>query len=236
MPLKIRDVMAPGICFVRADPRLEADSSATQKPSSSQKLYHNLMLSPSKSIRSSHTRSVNRNQGTELERQWSEECNKLQSFFAQIHDLAETQLASEDISVIPEESTEATTMYKTAIADFEAVKNVMDAAKLDMMTVFYEQKKLGKYHYQNNAKKAPDALLVNLERDEDADADVKQLRCDEDMPIFPEAATKPPEDSDALQQLLIRTAQDTALMKETARIIRRKARELALLRARNVTV
>ena len=102
------------------------------------------------------------------------------------------------------------------------------------MTVLYQQKKAGtKYNCRGNKKRVDDEE-VDLERDDAASLEERELQCDESMPPFADPIEKLPEGSDASRQLLIRAVQDTAMMKELARIIRRKARELAMMRARKI--
>ncbi|GKY93690.1 hypothetical protein MPSEU_000336200 [Mayamaea pseudoterrestris] len=239
MPLHVNDIMAPGVSFTRADPRYESPASSrpakqTQRTQVQQKLYHSLMLSPSKTIRSPQAAVKPTTQGTELEQLWTEEISKLSTFFRHLQNIADAQITSEDLTRVPEGSQEAVVIYKSVLEDMESVKHVVDAAKLNIMTVLYEQKKAGRQYRCRSGPNLADDAELELERAEEefVSPEEMELRCNESMPPFEDLVHLLPESSDASRQLLIRAVQDTAMMRELARIIRRKARELAMMRAK----
>jgi hypothetical protein len=233
MPLHVHQTMVPGVCFSRADPRYNVLAMAPKKPPPSRHLYHNLMLSPSKPIRSPVAGRNNKGLSgltTTLEGQWKQETDKLVAFFGQLKDVAKTQLESDDPTVVPKQSDEATAaIYKKVLEDMEAVKNVMEESKTNIQTLLWERKK---HHKSKNPKKRVEDM--DWERtDEHVDSSEKELRCSETLPPMAEPQQPPPDDSDQLRELLVHTVQDTAMMREMARILRRKARELATMRARD---
>jgi hypothetical protein len=68
-----------------------------------------------------------------------------------------------------------------------------------------------------------------MEDDDSADDDVAELKCDETLTLPEETRPMDP----ALKELTILAAQETALIREAARVIRRKARELCERRISN---
>lgn len=235
IPLRIQNAIVPGLCFTYADPRHDSQTKQGEKnPLTKQKLYHNLMLSPSKTIRSTLSPTDAPPEGTEKERDWAKERRDLESFFHQVKILAEADSGDrEDNATTTEIPVETQEVYKTILDDMDVVRSVVEAAKLNIMTVLYEQRKTSKYLCRSGAKRVAD---VEFESDrpevEQATSEEIALRSDELLPPLTASQDDLPADPDASRQLLVRMVQETAMKRELARIIRRKAREIALTRAR----
>jgi len=164
---------------------------------------------------------------TDLIRAWETEAADLKQFFTIIRQrITQRQSGESQISLPP--SATGSRMFSQALAvldsaegDVTSVKRVVEEAEVDIMTRLYypsQRRQLAKL------VDGPDVLGESQGDD--------PFRCNERLPPEIPEATAPARKSDEYREAVIRAAQDTALLRETARILRRKARELCERRAR----
>jgi len=143
---------------------------------------------------------------TELEDKWNEQTTYVRTFFSTIRQ--ELQGRESETSGPFEDSVArmARQVYSSVREDLQNVEKVVEAAELDVLTRWRLEKQPETNRCQDNGH-------------EDAPS---ELACDEELPEEEE----PDIPNETLKELTVLAAQDAALLRETARIIRRKAREL----------
>jgi hypothetical protein len=176
------------------------------------------MLSPSKIIKENETMDTEAKGGTDLERKWSKETNIVTGLFQEMRREVSgktEKLDKHDPRVIEQ----AATIIHSVQEEMRHVKTVVAAAELEIRT-----------RLSNKRSSKPHQVLEEEEEDESDEG--ANLKSDETLPPFQqEDQLPPPADSEEYQNMIILGAQDTALLREAARIIRRKARELCEARA-----
>lgn len=198
------------------------DASQSAKPVSGI-LYHELMLAPSKITPQKKSAKVIR--PTELEQKWNAEGKDLDKFFALIGEKFRRRNEDDAEDEGPNERIQA---YAASVLDeveddLRQIKTVVDAAGVDIKTRLFEEKSKRRSFAGGVADSASDASSHSGNNDEGT------LFCNENLPDVPEERTVLP-DPEKLKEFLVVAAQDTALLRETAKIIRRKAREMCARR------
>ena len=234
-PLKVHDesTILTGLSFSLTHPR-----NRKGKPKSSKKkhLYHDLMLSPSKNLHQKDTAAAgranensNKNSGSKRQRTgptglevfWKDQTDRLDTVFelarSECDPTAKPQpdtLASN--SQYPEAVKVAKALVPQLKEEIDGLKAVAGAAKSDILASFFKEKKLKQVAGGDNAVAyyygSPDS------------ATAAQFECEEELAPIQLADSLAEEPK--LKELTIFAAQDTAILQETARIIRRTAREL----------
>jgi len=234
-PLKVHDesTILTGLSFSLTHPR-----NRKGKPKSSKKkhLYHDLMLSPSKNLHQKDTAAAgranensNKNSGSKRQRTgptglevfWKDQTDRLDTVFELARSECDpTAKPQPDTLASNSQYPEAVKVVKALVPqlkeEIDGLKAVAGAAKSDILASFFKEKKLKQVAGGDNAVAyyygSPDS------------ATAAQFECEEELaPI--QLADSLAEES-KLKELTIFAAQDTAILQETARIIRRTAREL----------
>ena len=213
-PVQVEGKLVQGLSFGRALPSQGAGTNGNTDSPSKRRLYHNLMLSPSK-LGAKHDVSKKRKmtEGTELEADWNEDTGEVREFFRIMRKQIESRKVGDTDKFSEEEDAESRVRFVLEVVedDMKNAEKVVEAAELDILTRLHEQK-----------RKSSQSNLEPTEDDDSADDDVAELKCDETLALPEETRPMDP----ALKELTILAAQETALIREAARVIRRKAREL----------
>jgi hypothetical protein len=215
-PVQVEGKLVQGLSFGRALPSQQgkAGTNGNTYSPSKRRLYHNLMLSPSK-LGAKHDVSKKRKmkEGTELEADWNEDTGDVREFFRIMRKQIDNRTVGDTDEFSEEEATEARvrSVLEVVEDDIKNAEKVVEAAELDILTRLHEHK-----------RKPSQSNLEPMEDDDSADDDVAGLKCDETLTLSEETRPIDP----ALKELTILAAQETALIREAARVIRRKAREL----------
>lgn len=272
-----------GISFTRADPNAVLSNKPKSTPASaSKRLYHDLMLAPSKivgennsNVHGNTTRTSNGpattqagleerigGAGTKLEQKWDKETEDMMELFDEMREqvqhyrvaFSESNPTASPSSkqpqhgaiaagaatmapptpAIPLGATREVDAYESPVAkrartilgsvqeDIRNVKKVVEAAELEAMTHLREHRKAKRPVFLQG-----DDRIGDSDEDEDLfDSDDMLLRCEETLPAVKSKDALPAPDSEDYRQMIILAWQETALLRETARIINRKAREL----------
>jgi hypothetical protein len=220
-PVQVEGKLVQGLSFGRALPSQGEGSNGNTDSPSKRRLYHNLMLSPSK-LGAKHDVAKKRKmkEGTELEADWYEDTGEVREFFRIMRKQIDSRKVGDGDEFSEEEATETRvrSVLEVVEDDIKNAEKVVEAAELDILTRLHEQK-----------RKPSQSNLEPMEDDDSADDDVAELKCDETLMLSEETRPMDP----ALKELTILAAQETALIREAARVIRRKARELCERRILN---
>jgi hypothetical protein len=168
---------------------------------------------------------------TPVETFWKKENARTSAFFQAMR--AREDPAQKPWSWHPFEETQkdAAARFVTIKDDIEGVKTVVTAARIDIMARFYQENRLKRgYAAETNEMdiQFPDRSKRNRSNMPDDEALIL-LQCDE--ALEPTESTFPSVDDAQLKETTILAAQDTALLQETSRIIRRMTRELCQRRS-----
>jgi hypothetical protein len=159
--------------------------------------------------------------GTDLERQWHIETKDLQQFLATIKCALKRRKEGEAVSRSNTIESQAALVLASVENDLIAVKKAADAAELDIRT-------------RLRGHKPHKVTSMDVESKEGSDnSDVGPLLCAEVLPETTPVDHHPSQDPEEFRKMIIMAAHDAALFRETARIIRRKARELCERRIRS---
>jgi hypothetical protein len=214
-PVQVEGKLVQGLSFGRALPSQGQGSNGKADSPSKRRLYHNLMLSPSKlGARQDVSKKRKMAEGTELEANWNEDTGEVREFFRIMRKQIDNRKVGDTDELFSEEEAaenRVRSVLEVVEDDIKNAEKVVEAAELDILTRLHEQK-----------KKSSQSNLEPMEDDDSADDDVAELKCDEKLTLSEETRPIDP----ALKELTILAAQETALIREAARVIRRKAREL----------
>jgi hypothetical protein len=215
-PVQVEGKLVQGLSFGRALPSQGQGTNGKEDSPSKRRLYHNLMLSPSKlGARQDISKKRKMAEGTELEADWHEDTGEVREFFRIMRKQIDSRKVGDTVTDEFSEEEAAETRVRSVLAvvedDLKNAEKVVEAAELDILTRLHEQK-----------RKPSQSNLEPMEDDDSADDDVAELKCDETLTLSEETRPIDP----ALKELTILAAQETALIREAARVIRRKAREL----------
>jgi hypothetical protein len=212
-PVQVEGKLVQGLSFGRALPSQGQETNGKEDSPSKRRLYHNLMLSPSKLGARQDVKKRKMIEGTELEAKWNEDTGEVREFFRIMRKQIDSRKVGDTNESSEEEAAEnrVRSVLEVVEDDLKNAEKVVEAAELDILTRLQEKKR--KPSYSN---------LEPMEDDDSANDDVAELKCDETLTVSEE--TRPPDP--ALKELTILAAQETALIREAARVIRRKAREL----------
>jgi hypothetical protein len=220
-PVRVEGKIVQGLSFGRALPTERHGDKDSRASPTSRRLYHNLMLSPSRVGARRKDLSMENAVGTELETAWAKETGEVRDFFSFMREKIETRKQDEIEEHILQKDDPAEKRALSVLESVEEdVKNadrLIEAAELDILTRLRERKRRSSFQ---------DAELMS---DEDSNEELADLKCSEEIMLPKTDRLNKP----ALKELTILAAQDTALLRETARIIRRKARELCEQRMLN---
>lgn len=226
-------------------PSTQSTSTTTSPPS--RRLYHHLMLSPSKLVAnqgppaselpsSSHKRPHKnaptqfRYSKTDLELQWDEKTKTMQHFWNTARQqigiepapLSSSRSCTKVASTVDDDADvkqESRELLQTVYEDMQSIRDVVDAAEMHTLMQIRATKK----RRRGMGSAVPDKAPLD---------DTDPLTCHE---CLPEPEQPVALDDDTLKELTLLAAQDAAMMQETARIIRRMARELCERRVRTDT-
>jgi len=158
---------------------------------------------------------------TELDKMWREETNKVARFFGTMRCEYDRRLNHEGpqqlLGLLDQEALHT---LKSVEEDMKTVQNVVDAAELDVRTRLRGGRRGGASSVGTGRRVQTDPLSNEEE---------SHLLCDEEIPTWQPNKLE----GEKLKELTILAAQDAALLRETARIVRRKTRELCEKRSRS---
>lgn len=113
--------------------------------------------------------------------------------------------------------------YEAVVEDMENVKAAFAAAKTDILTRSYHENRL-----KRGATQASSESDTLTNADDETDDALRELECDEQI-----APNQHVMDDGKVKELTVLAAQDTAILQEMSRIVRRMARELCERRGKN---
>jgi hypothetical protein len=223
-----------GLMFTLADSRL-----LRSKPKKN--LSHALMMGPSADIDEKESEGQYSYTGQGGDADWDMASKKLNQFHGCLNDLVELKTknlvesktkksgdekveehGASHVTRAMGKSSGADIFLEEAEEDMRRIKDAANAAKIDIMTRIFQQKK----------KKRSRKEASPLKEYSPGDGDELALFCTEKIQESTSEEVAPSYDREELNTLIMRAAQDASVLQETARIIRRRARELACLRAK----
>ena len=253
-PLKIHNdsTILTGLSFSLTHPRSRKRKSAGGNSGVGKKhLYHDLMLSPSKNLHKETPSIVDpngtsagnavetqRTGPTELEVFWQDQTKRLDVVFDFVRKEITSPASSKKLAPPPALSSHAIFSESKKVAerfvpqlkdDVEGLKAVAAAAKGDILARYFQESRLKRV--------GAGSLGVACRYGTVDDGTVNRLGCNEELPKLSVRSQEPIDESTGnnsspaqqeatLRELTIFAAQDTAILQETARIIRKTAREL----------
>lgn len=256
-PVKINDgsTILTGLSFSLTHPRNRVKKPKQLKTNP----YHELMLPPSQnghksseanheatsaasvidiSIATSDAGPAPKKQRigeTEREAFWQGETQKVAVYFQAMRTRMDP--SKKPYSWFPFEETkeQAEANFRLVKDDIQSIKTVVAAAKIDIMARFYQENRLkrGQVLEVDHEVVVPE-IHGNFGHSHQDDESYRLLKCDEQLESTQQQQKQHvPENNDStLKALTIIASQDTALLQETSRIIRRMARELCERRMR----
>lgn len=163
---------------------------------------------------------------TQLQTFWNVETQTASVYFQAIR--AKLDGSQKPWSWFPYEKTQqqAVANFSAIKDDIESIKTVVVAAKIDIMARFYQENRLKRGYFAEAVD--PETAGAEVKRsygcDLQDDEASRLLQCDEQLASNEQ--NLPVANDTNFKDLTILAAQDTALLQETARIIRRMARQL----------
>lgn len=237
-PLKVDNgtTVLTGLSYSLTHPR-----NRQKKPGVATKhIYHDLMLSPSKNLPENFgviveevatsdvgPETKKRRIGeTQLETFWNRETQKASVYFQAMN--ATMDDSQRPWSWFPFEDTQkqAAANFTSVKDDMEGISTVIAAAKIDTMARFYQGNRLKRGYFAAAVDGVVGPVVKKrCGRGRQDDVSSQVLICDE--LLAPETGIDLVVANNAqFKELTLAAAQDAALLQETARIIRRMAREL----------
>lgn len=227
LPLNVGNQFFKALAFTRATPNPSElkppPGAATQDATSpSRRIYHELMLSPSRVAAPPSSAPAEKRIGdTELKMKWETDMNHMREVFGTVREtMTRRNEGEEPVALDPADikQKQAMSILSTVEEELGSVARAADVARLDVITLLIEEREDLRWRRKRNDERPTDGKVD------------KVLGCRE---VLEEDQSSAPITSDSkdYQESVVRVAQEAAILWEAARLIRRKARELCQRRS-----